>query len=825
MSTPARIALISRLVLTTVVPGLLWVGCTMKEVKTGDEMAEQGRWDEAVAAYRVASKKDPFDADIQKRLDQAKARAAAQHYEAGRTYLKENRLAESLYEFKTALSLDPSREEHHAGFADVLRLKRAREELQNAERLRSLGRLDEAMDAYERAVQMDPSLTQALEGITTVSSEQQAIQSFGTPSQPITLRFQNARLREVFEILARTGGINVLFDKDVRDDPVTIFIKETPFNEAMDLILSLNGLTAKRTNQDTVIVYPNTKPKRDQYEDMMIRTFYLSNAKAKDMVNLVRTMLDTKKVYVNEPLNALVVRDTAAKLTLAERVILANDRRESEVLLDVEVFEVNRTKTLEFGLKYAKTAGFGVVPPGFTGPPTAGTFTFTFQQLSDLGPENYVVSLPTAVIVDFFKQASDSKTIASPKIRVINGKQAVINVGDKQPILLSTTNVLPGQAATGAVPTTSTVTSIEFKDTGLKLTVEPIVHLSDEITLKLKIEVTRLGDRVILQSSPEISQFRFGTRVAETTLNMKHDETVLLAGLIQDDERKTIQGIPWIDDIPLLGPLLRSTKKETVETEIVLTITPRVLRNVEPPALGAQAFWSGTETDFAAGPLNGSPRRVSLAPTSPGAGPSLGPAPSTMLPPTGQESAGQPGQAPAGPPAVPPAPAAAGQPAPQGSPGAGPPVTGGSPAPPVPPGGEAQRPATDTVASLGPPTLGIRPAELSALIGQEFRVDLTADQVGAMKESLVSIGFDPQALEFHRADAGAASVSVTPGPGRVMVSLVPRGQPTGNQVVASLVFQARTRGEFPVTIQQAVVTGEGNKAVTITTARTLVRVR
>jgi general secretion pathway protein D len=784
-------------------------GCTMAEVRTGDRFAAQGQWDQAVDAYRQAAKKEPFDDKIQKLLNEAKARAAEQHYVAGRKFLEENRIGDALYEFKLALGLDPSRAEHHAAMGDALRLKRAQEELQAADRLSSLGRLDEALDAYERAVELDPSLTKALDGITKLSVEQRAAKSLGASTQPITLRFQNAKLREVFEILARAGGINVLFDKDVRDDPITIFIKDTPFDDALNLILTLNGLMAKRAGPETVLIMPNTKPKHDQYQDLMIRTFYLSNAKAKDMVNLVRTMLDTKKVYVNEPLNALVVRDTPAKLMLAERIILANDRREAEVELDLEVLEVNRTKTLEYGLSYAKSAGFGVVPPGFTGGATSSALTFTYAQLTDLGPENYIFTLPSSVILDFFKQESDAKTLASPKLRVINGKQASINVGDKQPILLSTTNVLPGQAATGAVPTTSTVTSIEFKDTGIKLSVEPTIHLVDEITLKLKIEVTRLGDQVTLQSDPLIQQFRFGTRTAETVLNMKNDETVILGGLIQDEDRKSFQSVPWLDDIPFIGKLFRSTKTDTITTEVVLTITPRILRNVTTPAVEAQAIWSGTETAYDTGPLF-APRVTSVS-----TGALRKPLPEEG-PPAGPLSAiGKPSAAAGAP--VPPGPAVA---APSASVA---PVPGGAPPPPVP---AAKTEAGQQSASLGPVTLAIRPVEVSALVGQEFRVDLTTEQLAALAESVVGLTFDPQALEFRRAEPGAAAVSATPGPGRVSLSLKPQGTPpAGGGVVASLIFQAKNRGEFPVMIQQASVTSGAGRTMSITTARTLVRIK
>jgi general secretion pathway protein D len=202
------------------------------------------------------------------------------------------------------------------------------------------------------------------------------------------------------------------------------------------------------------------------------------------------------------------------------------------------------------------------------------------------------------VQLDFFKQITDAKTLAAPKVRVVNNKKAEINIGDKQPILLSTTNVLPGQAATGAVPTTSTVTSIEFRDTGVKLTVEPAIHLGNELSLKMKIEVIRLGEPVVLQANPPITQFKFGNRSAETMLNVRDGETIVLGGLIQEEDRRTRVTIPWIGDLPFIGNLISSFKTQRVTTEVILTLTPHIVQAMTPPNLSRQAFWSGTDSTY-----------------------------------------------------------------------------------------------------------------------------------------------------------------------------------------------------------------------------------
>ena len=797
-------------------------------------MAALGDWDGAVAAYREAVRKDPHDPALQQRLDYAKASAAEQHYTEGRRHLQNNRIPEALQEFKLALGLNPAQREHHAAMGDVMRLKEAREQLQAADKLRNLGRFDEALEAYERAVELDPSLTQALDGITATTVRQRAAKTFGGSSQPITLRFQSAKLKEVFEILARTAAFNVVFDKEVKDDPITIFIKDLPFDEALNLILNTNALMARRIGPDTLLIIPNTKPKQEQYQDLMIRTFYLSNAKAKEVVNLIRTMLESKRVYVDEHLNALVIRDQPVKLHLAERMIMALDHRESEVQLDVEVLEVDRTKSLKYGVNFAKQAGVGVVPPGLTGSLSANASTFTFDQLTSLGPSSYLFTLPTSVLLDFFKQESNAKTLAAPKLRVVNNKSASINIGDKQPILLSTTNVLPGQGQTGALPVTSTVTSIEFKDVGIKLTVEPTVNLIDELTLKLKIEITRLGDQVTLQASPEIKQFRFGTRTAETVLNMKDDETVVLAGLIQDEERKTRATVPLLGDIPVLGELFSSTTQDTITTEVVLTITPHIVRNIATPNFETQAFWSGTESTYATTPLF-SPELLQVSHKSSDASTEIPQVPAPQVMPAQPSGLSTP-PVPAGAPTVPqPVPPAVPPPAPPPVSQLGPPGPSGAQASPQPASPTPSQ-AQPEMLARGAGILAIRPPQLATAVGQEIAVDLMAGQLDSLTESIVSVLYNPQVLEFRRVMDGemlkrdnvpaSASVSANPAVGQVAVHLRRQGASvSGSGVLARLFFQAKTAGTSPLTIQQATVIGAGGKHIPVTVERAVVVVQ
>jgi general secretion pathway protein D len=591
----------------------------------GDLLMEQSKWEEAAAAYQSALKGDPFNPALQSKLKAAKGLAASAYEEQGRAALKERNLPLAIEAFKRALMLEPSNPARQAALAQALRYKDAQDRLAIGQKLLKAGRLEDAAEAFVQALELDPDLKAAQDGLVQLAEKQKAMQAPPTGSrQPITLKFQSARTKEVFEVLARSAGINFLFDKDMKDDPVTIFIKDASFEDALHLILTTQNLFMRRVAADTILIVPKTKQKLDQYQDLLIRTFYLSTAKAKDMVNLLRTMLETKRIFVNEDLNAIVMRDSADKVKLAERIILANDRKPGEVLFEIEVLEVDKTKNQTLGTNLAKQAGLGITPPAAT-PSFPGTGSnaptlFTYSQLTSLGPASYLFTLPAGALFNFFQSDADTKTLANPKIRVVNNKQAKINIGDKVPILLSTTSTVPGTVP-GTVPTQSTITSIEYKDTGVKLTVEPVIHLNNDVTFKLQLEVTALGNLQALGNGQ--SQFTFSTRTAETTLSLKDGESVVIGGLIQDQDRTTVEKVPGLGDIPVLGEIFKATTKQVNSTEVILTITPRIVRSLELAAADDQAFWSGTEEAYGVKQLFGETGlRAAISATPPGLAPS-----------------------------------------------------------------------------------------------------------------------------------------------------------------------------------------------------------
>lgn len=744
-----------------------------------------GQWEEAVTAYQEELREDLANPRLEAKLATARARAGSFHADRGRALLKERELTGAIEELKRALYLNPTNPEYHTLLAEALRYKDGRDHLGAGQKLLKAGRWDEAAEEFEQALARDPDLKAAQDGLVQIAERQRGGRNtiFTKASrQPITLEFRNARTKEVLEVLARAGGINFMFDKDLRDDPITIFLKDSTFEEALNLILATQNLFMRRVGIDTILIIPKSKQKMDQYQDLLIRTFYVSNGKAKDLVNLLRTMLESKRIYVNEDVNAIVIRDTPDKVRLAERIITANDRKPGEVMFEIEVLEVDKSKTDLFGVNFAKQAGAAVIPPGLGSPgisggptfPGTNTVLFNWQQLRSLNPTSYLFTLPTSVILDFLRTEANAKTLANPKLRVVNNKQAKINIGDKVPILLSTTNTIPGVAG-GTVPTQSTITSIEYKDVGVKLSVEPNIHLNAQVTLKLALEVTRLGDQVILQTNPLIQQFKFGTRTAETILTLKDDESVVIGGLLQEEDRKTISKVPGIGDIPIMGWLFKHRQRDTVITDVILTITPRIVRGLEMPGMDEQAFWSGTEEAYSVKPLFDAGRGVDMAAA----------APTASMPPA----------------ALPPV--------------------------PVPP----------AVAPAKTAMLSMRPSDATMSRGSEIKVDLLVANVDALTESTVTVRYDPKVLEFRQAlegeffkREGVAGMVVDANPITGMVTLQvkrPPGQKgvNGDGVIATVVFAAKGSGVSPLAFQNIQLVNAGNTPVAVSSSQGIMRVQ
>jgi general secretion pathway protein D len=576
------------------------MGCAQNSaIQDSQRMAAQGRVEESLSTLEQAMRAEPSNQALRAQWFRQRDSALAQ-------WLQEAALARQARNWEAA----------EAAYLRVQGLDannvRAREGLASLEQDRKLdGQLRAAQALVERndwagaerilrpLVSEAPHLSEPRRLLQKVrdklSSEAAAPPSALKSSydKPITLEFRDTPLKTVFEVMARTSGINFVFDKDVKaDNKVTIYVRNTSVEDVVKLILVTNQLERKLLNDNTLLIYPNTPAKAKEYVDLVTRSFYLANADAKQALSLVRTMVKTKDIFIDDKLNLLVMKDTPDAVRLAEHLLESLDMAEPEVMLDVEVLEITRSKLVELGLRFPDQVGYGMLQPstsstivnnGVTETNTnlGGTLAPGYVDLRNTGALTSFVSNP-AVLLNLRNQIGDGNTLANPRIRVKNREKAKVHIGDKLPIFTTTSTANVGVAA-----------SVAYLDVGLKLDVEPNVYLEDEVSIKVGLEVSSIVKEVL---GPANSlAYQVGTRSASTVLRLRNGETQVLAGLISEEERSSANRLPGLGEVPILGRLFSSKRDSSNKTEIVLLITPRIVRNLERPESATKAWAAGSE--------------------------------------------------------------------------------------------------------------------------------------------------------------------------------------------------------------------------------------
>ncbi|GCL62904.1 secretin N-terminal domain-containing protein [Pseudaquabacterium pictum] len=396
--------------------------------------------------------------------------------------------------------------------------------------------------------------------------------------KPVGLEFREATLRQVFESLARSSGVNFVFDKDVRGDAkVTVFLRQVSLDEALRVILATQQLDRKLLNDSTVLVYPNTTAKQREHQELVTRTLYLANADVRQVLTLVRTMAKTRDLHADERLNLLVVRDTPEVVRQVERLVATLDLPEPEVMLAVEVMEVASSRLDQLGLNWPSTVQYGI---------TNATGQI---ELGQRGSFTASIANP-ALLATLRGDSGSTNLLANPSIRARNREKAKVQIGDKLPVFTTTSTANVGVS-----------TSVSYLDVGLKLEVEPTVQLDGDVTIKVALEVSNLLREV---SGPAGAlAYQVGTRSSSTTLRLKDGETQVLAGLINDEDRQRAVGVPGLSAAPVVGKLFGTQSDTRNKTEVVMLITPRILRQVTPLPVALATTGSGTDSQPGAQPL------------------------------------------------------------------------------------------------------------------------------------------------------------------------------------------------------------------------------
>lgn len=499
------------------------------------------------------------------------------------------------YAFLTALNFDPSNERSRRGIADVERDMRHKDTLDDVDKLAASGKLDAAKERINVVLMSDHANKRANDALRRIDqqldaqhrSKEALIVSQSILKKPVTLQFRDANLRMVFEALSRTTGLNVIFDRDVRADlKTTIFVRDGSIEDTVDLILLQNQLEKKILNANTMFIYPAIAAKQKEYQELKVRTFRISNGDAKYIQGMLKSVLKIKEVQVDEHTNTLVLRDTPEALSVAARVIAAHDLPDAEVMLEVEVLEISRDRLSNLGVVWPDN--FNVSTPNDIngGPLTLGAL----KRLST----NSLITTPLQAGLNLKLQDIDANLLASPRIRVREHEKAKILIGDKVPIITNT--VTPVSTGTPVI-----TGSVQYIDVGIKLEAEPHVYAEGDVGIKLNLEVSNIVKEI---AGPGGSlAYQIGTRMVSTSLRLHDGETQVLGGLISDSDRNTAAKVPGIGQLPILGRLFSNNNGDHTKTEIVLSITPRILRAKGVAEDTMADVWSGTEGSIRENPL------------------------------------------------------------------------------------------------------------------------------------------------------------------------------------------------------------------------------
>ncbi len=544
---------------------LLATGCSSAGhiADAGDEAFEQQNWDAAVYHYLQALAEDPDNTEYKMQLTFARQRASQQHFERGVTMRRLGRLLAARDELQMAIQLDPTNQYAAQILEDVI------EEMEILSMPDGARRLEDLKEQARRAKVQPPVLNPR-------------------SKEPITLNFPKPKpVKEIYNAIGKAYGFNVLFDPKLKDDRLAVELRDLTAEQSLEMVMQAAGHFYKVLDERSIIVAEDTPQNRREYEDLVIKTFFLSNADVKEVDKLLRSLIEARRLSANEQLNAITLRDTADKVAIAEKLIRVNDKAKAEVLVDVEILIMQTTKNSNIGTALS-TYNFNLsLDTGAINPDAPGG-TLNLDDFSDISSGEWFINVPS-VIINLAKSSGDAEVLAQPQLRITEGEKASLLIGDQVPIPVTsfnTSNTIGGSV----VP----ITSFQYRDVGITIEVEPRVHHNREITLKLKVEISNLGGSVSV--GPDQEAVTIGTRTINSVIRLKSGETSLLAGLIRRDKTNNITKTPLLGDIPYLGRLFRNENTTQQDTDLVLTLTPQIIRFPDIEEEDLAPVWVGTES-------------------------------------------------------------------------------------------------------------------------------------------------------------------------------------------------------------------------------------
>jgi len=521
----------------------LLAGCASSQALRRAREAERRQdYDRAVAEYTRLVKQDPDNAEARLALQRTKLRAADAHFNRGRRFAAAGRLDEALIEFQIASELNPAS-------ADI---DTALQETRNQARAR---------------------IAVASEGRTALESLIERTRQMPSPGQelpaelklPASLVFRDASSRDVFTAVARFADINVVFDPAFREAAVTIDLRDATLEQALGAVTASTRNFYRVTAPRTITIIPDTPAKRREYEEEVVRTFYLSNADLKETIDLLRMVVDLRRLAPITATNAISIKDTPERIEAAARLIGAIDKARPEVVIDVEVLEVDRTRLLEYGIQLASPGTSN--PAGISGQADVNREDLTLRDLRNLTQAGVFLTGVPALFYRLMKGDTSTRTLANPQLRAWDGASAQARFGERVPVPMTTFSPI----ATGGVAQ-QPITSFNYENIGVNIDITPRTHHNADVSLALKVEISSISGTGF-GGLPT-----FGNRSVQTVIRLKDGETSILGGLIRDDERTVLEGVPGLSDVPVLGRLFARNRRERQETDIILTLTPHIVR-------------------------------------------------------------------------------------------------------------------------------------------------------------------------------------------------------------------------------------------------------
>jgi general secretion pathway protein D len=783
---------LAALVLLTVLVSACTAG---RAFRKGRDAARAGDWDTAVTEFTNAVQANPDSAEYKIELERAMQNAGREHLSRARDLEQAGQLDAALLEYKAATKMDPT---NRLAAARVAELERTiREQIEKS-------RPRPPIDAMRQQART--------QGVPILNPADRT---------PLKFSFNNSSLRDILNFIGTTTGINIQYDATFQDRAYTVTLDGVPLEEALQQILSVNGFFYKVINQRTIVVAPDTQAMHNKYDDLVVQVFYLSHTDATELSQVINQMLrvsgqNLPAIFPGKTSNTLTVRATAPIVAVAERLIRAHDKPRAEVVIEVQILEVNRTRAKQFGINlsdYALGLTFSpeVSPPNTPGapsnPPNPPPFNLnTITQ--GISTSDFYLSVPSAV-VKFLESDSNTKQLAKPQLRGAEGQELTLNLGDQIPIV----QTVFGAAAAGGFANIPQ-SSYTYKDVGVNMVMTPRVTYEGEIILDLTVESSNLGPNVSVAGQDVPS---FGSRRVHTRLRLREGESNLLAGLLRDEQRRVLTGLPGIMRVPGLRSLFGSTDEQIQQTDIVMLLTPHIVRTHELTVDDLAPIYMGTTQNLGLGgppPLIQAPPvdepSATAAPTTP-PGPITTPTPQFLPPPSA--------------PATPPAAATPTTPV-------IPPVTALPPAVP-PTGAPATTPpprdptAAPTTAPGTPPAASV--AQVSVTAPQEFRVaggpytvPLAIANASRLSTVTLTVTFNPAVLHVRNVQEGTflrqggVTAMFTPridnATGRVDIVVVRSGDQagaSGSGLIGALMFDAAGPGQSLIQVSGVASSPEG----------------